>query len=66
MMATEMIVIFHHDERGVVRTWSEVGTLVRCKDCKHNSLNRVSGNVFCSLGIGLSQIYDFCSYGERK
>ena len=42
------------------------GTLVRCKDCKHNSLNRASGNVFCDLGIGLSQIYDFCSRGERK
>lgn len=40
--------------------------LVRCKDCKHNSLKRVSGNVFCDLGIGLSQIYDFCSLGERR
>ena len=32
-MAVEKIVIFHHDERGAVRTWSEVGELVRCKDC---------------------------------
>lgn len=40
--------------------------VVRCKDCKHNSLKRVSGNAFCDLGIGLSQIYGFCSYGERK
>lgn len=40
--------------------------LVRCKDCKHNSLNRVSGNAFCNLGVGLSQIYDFCSHGERR
>lgn len=40
--------------------------VVRCKDCKHNSLKRVSGNAFCDLGIGLSQIYDFCSHGERK
>ena len=39
--------------------------VVRCKDCKHNSLKRVSGNAFCDLGIGLSQIYDFCSLGER-
>lgn len=34
-MAQEKIVIFHHDERGIVRTWSEVGELVRCKDCIH-------------------------------
>ena len=40
--------------------------VVRCKDCKHNSLNRLSGNAFCDLGIGLSQIYDFCSLGERR
>lgn len=37
-----------------------------CKDCKHNSLNMVSGNAFCELGVGLSQIYDFCSHGERR
>lgn len=40
--------------------------LVRCKDCKHNSLRMVGGNAFCELGIGLSQIYDFCSLGERR
>lgn len=40
--------------------------VVRCKDCKHNSLNRVIGNAFCDLGIGLYQIYDFCSHGERR
>ncbi len=40
--------------------------VVRCKDCKHNSLRMVSGNAFCDLGIGLSQIYDFCSLGERR
>ena len=44
----------------------DVVQVVRCKDCKHNSLNRVSGNAFCDLGIGLSQIYDFCSHGERR
>ena len=40
--------------------------VVRCGECKHNSLKRVSGNTFCDLGIGLSQIYDFCSKGDRK
>lgn len=43
--------------------WS---SLVRCKDCKHNSLNRISSNVYCDLGIGLSQLYDYCSHGERR
>lgn len=40
--------------------------LVRCEDCKHNSLNRMSGNTFCDLGMGLYQPYDFCSKGERR
>ena len=40
--------------------------IVRCKDCKHNSLKRVSGNAYCDLGIPLFQIYDYCSRGERK
>lgn len=43
-----------------------IGELVRCKDCRHNSLKRMSGNTFCDLGIGLYQLYDFCSMGERK
>lgn len=40
--------------------------VVRCKDCKHNSLKRMSGNTYCDLGMGLSQLYDFCSLGERR
>ena len=43
-----------------------VQELVRCKDCKHNSLTRLSGNVFCDYGIGLYQLNDFCAKGERK
>ena len=39
--------------------------VVRCKDCIHNSLKRVSGNTYCDLGIGLYQLDDFCSRGER-
>ena len=40
--------------------------VVRCKDCKHNSLNRIIGNTYCNLGIGLSQLYDYCSHGEGR
>ena len=40
--------------------------VVRCKDCKHNSLSRRSGNAWCELGIELFQLYDFCSKGERR
>lgn len=40
--------------------------VVRCKDCIHNSLKRMSGNTYCDLGMGLFQLYDFCSLGERK
>lgn len=32
---SERIVKFHHDERGIVKTWDEVGELIRCKECKH-------------------------------
>lgn len=62
MMANEMIVIFHHDERGVVRTWSEIGRLVRCKDCK------LFGTEECNMRHGFYGIKDddYCSYGERR
>ena len=40
--------------------------VVRCKDCKHNSLNRFSGNALCDLGMNLFQLYDFCSRAERS
>lgn len=40
--------------------------IVRCKECKHNSLKRMSGNTYCDLGMGLFQLYDFCSSGERR
>ncbi len=49
-----------------LRSFERTGEIVRCKDCKHNSLKRMSGNTFCDLGMGLSQLYDFCSQGERS
>ncbi len=67
-MANEMIVIFHHDERGVVRTWSEIGRLVRCKDCKYfDSGTDEDGKLFFKcLGwvYGGTSEDDFCSHGE--
>ena len=45
---------------------ADVVEIVWCKYCKHNSLKRMSGNTFCDLGTGLSQLYDFCSKGERR
>ena len=50
----------------VIAHAERVCELVRCKDCKFNSLKRLSGNVFCNYGIGLYQLNDFCSKGERK
>lgn len=55
--------IIRADRSGIV---VDVVEVVRCKDCIHNSLNRVSGNTYCDLGIGLYQLYDFCSRGERR
>lgn len=40
--------------------------VVRCKDCKYNSLNRIIGNAYCNLGIELYQLDDYCSRGERR
>lgn len=40
--------------------------VIRCKDCKHNSLNRKSGNAWCDFGFGLYQLDDFCSRGEKR
>ena len=40
--------------------------VVRCEDCLHNSLNRKCGNAYCNLEIGLYQLDDYCSRGERR
>lgn len=55
-------------ERKIIIGTPEIDAVevVRCKDCKHNSLNRKIGNAYCDLGIGLNQLYDYCSRGERK
>ena len=63
-MAVEKIVIFHHDERGAVRTWSEVGELVRCKDCEFYT----EEERWCRrLGLcGAFDTNDYCSHAERR
>ena len=67
-MAIERIVIFHHDERGAVRTWSEIGELVRCKDCKHY-LDGGCGNVGSQSPskklMGVKPDW-YCADGERR
>lgn len=70
-MAQEKIVIFHHDERGVARTWSEVGELVRCKNCKHYQFadNKAFGMpVKMCEWFGFEDVDDddFCSRAERR
>ena len=66
-MAIEKIVIFHHDERGTVRTWSVSGELVRCKDCKYY-LDGGCGNVDSQSPskklMGVKPNW-YCADGER-
>lgn len=58
-MAKEKIVIFHHDERGAVRTWSEIGELVRCEDCMHNG----SYDTDCPIDWNGKE---YCNFAERR
>lgn len=52
--------------KGLGERMDDIEKVVRCKDCKHNSLKRMSGNTYCDIGMGLFQLYDFCSLGERR
>jgi len=64
---TEYIVKFHHDERGIVKTWDEVGELIRCKDCKH--YEQWTNHKICMLlgsYYGNTQPNDYCSNAERR
>lgn len=68
-MANEKIVIFHHDERGAAVHWSEMGELVRCKDCKHLKQEfQWNGMPYktCEFhGNGFPDDW-YCADGERK
>ena len=64
---TEYIVKFHHDERGIVKTWDEVGELIRCKDCKH--YEQWTNHKICMLlgsYYGDTKPNDYCSNAERR
>ncbi len=62
---SEMIVRFHHDERGITRSWDVVGKLIRCKDCVHNDgCNPISDGRYWCL-IHDSFMY-YCSDGELR
>ena len=45
----------------------EYAPVVRCKDCKHRTLDFFGGHC-CKLHKGLAMVTDesFCSYGERR
>lgn len=64
-MAKEKIVIFHHDERGAVRTWDEVGEIVRCKDCKWKTVTMLKEN-YCLKYEDIKEDDYFCADGERS
>lgn len=67
-MANEKIVIFHHDERGAVVHWSEMGELVRCRDCRNwdHLLFDADGGCYCPFVDHYTMGDNFCSDGERK
>ena len=61
---SEMIVRFHHDERGIVTSWDEVGQLVRCKDCKFCEKDEIFGGSWCR-GYRVRDDH-FCGYASRR
>lgn len=68
LMAVLKMELFKNFVKQIISYTPTVGTdsVVRCKDCIHNGLNRKSGNFYCDFGLGLYQLDDFCSKGERK
>ena len=63
----ELVKALEFDRKQYEKGWNDRDAeIVRCKDCKHNSLGRFLGNTYCDLGIGLYQLDNFCSRGERR
>ena len=58
---SEMIVKFHCDERGIARSWDEVGKLIRCKDCRWKQ-----GSECVRFADVRPFPDDFCSRAERR
>ena len=67
---SEMIVRFHHDERGVARSWEEVGKIVRCKDCKYAYMTGDGLVKHCDIWFPEDALYQdgdyFCADGELR
>ena len=61
---TEMIVKFHEDERGIARSWDEVGKLIRCKDCKYWRQQTNYQGALLSFGFCESEYMWGSLYGE--
>ena len=40
--------------------------VVRCKDCKHNQFPSTRGNAMCELWYGMTDLFGYCSWGERR
>ena len=63
----------HSDDYCSYGTKREIGTycpdimgVVRCKDCVHNQLPPTSPNADCELWYGMTDLYGYCHYGERR
>lgn len=65
MMEKEMIVIFHEDERGIARTWSEVGEVVRCRDCRQWDKDTSDDTGYC-VDFMTADEDGFCKWGIRR
>lgn len=45
---------------------ADVVEVVRCRDCKHNTLDKNAGNANCDMFYGMTDQNGFCHYGERR
>lgn len=61
---------FHHDERGIARSWDEVGKLVRCKDCKFSHMTYNGECKYCDIWFPDEKLYldgdYFCADAELR
>ena len=67
-MASEIIVEFPSPltDKEKKMIYGYKGEVVRCKDCKYNQLPPTSGNADCELWYGMTDVYGYCHYGERR
>ena len=65
-MASERIVIFHRDERGCARSWTDKGELVRCGKCKRHLPETERTNPYCTKYGRMTPDDWYCADGERE